>query len=98
MEELTKQYKALRVAVEKTVGRKMCTPRDFAFLATSIHEATNETISTTTQNAFGAISTSRRYILLSSSLSTRFRCMWDIKIGKHLWLNQMRTRGLKVLQ
>lgn len=62
MESLAKQYKALRVAVEKTAGRKMCTPRDFAFLAKSIHDATNETISTTTLKRFwGYLDKSKEY-------------------------------------
>ena len=52
MNDLAKQYKALRIAVEKTIGRKMCTPLDYAFLAKSIHEETSETISTTTLKRF----------------------------------------------
>lgn len=71
MDGLTKQYKALRVAVEKTVGRKMCTPRDFAFLATSIHEATNETISTTTLKRFwGYLDKSKVYTPFKFTLDT----------------------------
>lgn len=63
MEDLAKQYNALRVAVEKTAGRKMCTPRDFAFFAKSIHEATNETIGITTLKRFwGYLGKSKEYI------------------------------------
>lgn len=63
MEDLAKQYNALRVAVEKTAGRKMCTPRDFAFLAKSIHEATNKTIGITTlQRFWGYLGKSKEYI------------------------------------
>ena len=71
MNDLAKQYKALRIAVEKTAGRKMCTPRDYAYLAMSIHEVTNETISATTLKRFwGYLDKSKVYTPFKFTLDT----------------------------
>ena len=47
MEGLTKQYKSLREAVEKAVSRKMCTPRDFDFMAMRIFDTTHSAFQAT---------------------------------------------------
>ena len=52
MENSARLYKALKVAVERAVGRKMCSPRDFNYLVISIHESTQELLSATTLKRF----------------------------------------------
>ena len=52
MEGLTIQYKSLREAVEKATSRKMCTPRDFDFLAMRIFDTTHTYVSPTTLKRF----------------------------------------------
>lgn len=52
MEGLTKQYKSLKEAVEKVASRKMCTPRDFDFMAMRIFDTTHTYVSPTTLKRF----------------------------------------------
>lgn len=52
MKSSSGNYDALKSAVEKTVGRRMSTPRDFDFLAMCIQDVTRTHISPTTLKRF----------------------------------------------
>ena len=52
MDTLTQHYNHLKAAAEKTAGRKMCTPRDFEFLAMRIFDTTHTYMSPTTLKRF----------------------------------------------
>lgn len=69
MKTTDENYKALMVAAEKAVGRKMCTPRDFDFLAMRIFDSTHSYMSPTTLKRFwGYLNNSKTYKPRKSSL------------------------------
>lgn len=69
MKTTDENYKALMVAAEKAVGRKMCTPRDFDFLAMRIFDSTHSYMSPTTLKRFwGYLNNSKTYKPRKSTL------------------------------
>lgn len=69
MKNIDDYYEALKVAVEKAVGRKMCTPRDFEFLAIRIFDSTHSYMSPTTLKRFwGYLNNSKSYKPRKSTL------------------------------
>lgn len=69
MKNINDYYEALKVAVEKAVGRKMCTPRDFEFLAIRIFDSTHSYMSPTTLKRFwGYLNNSKSYKPRKSTL------------------------------
>ncbi len=69
METLTQQYNQLKAVVEKAAGRKMCTPRDFDFLAMRIFDTTRTYMSPTTLKRFwGYLNNGKSYQPRKSTL------------------------------
>ena len=52
MEDIEKHYQSLRTAVEKAVGRKLMTPRDFDYLAARAFDTTKQYVSAMTLKRF----------------------------------------------
>ena len=52
MQPINDIYKHLQAAIEKAVGRKMVTPRDFDYLAARLFDATGENVSAMTLKRF----------------------------------------------
>lgn len=69
MDTLTQQINHLKAVAEKTVGRKMHTPRDFDFLAIRIFDSTHTYISPTTlKRLWGYLSNDNSYQPRKSTL------------------------------